>query len=417
MGLLRFSLIRKSELAGHSAPCYFAAHKFINGGNGMRLRTILLSCLLLLAAGCSTDDPTRHNTFIPLTSIEVTGAYDSMAVHTVNQYTAIGDFSGSFTRDITTEVSWGIADESIASASNDTGSQGLVTGVSPGETSVIAMYGDVSGSAPVIVTNAVPAAVEITPQGAELQVDITQQYEAVGVLSDNSTQDITLLATWTSSDPDVAAIDDSGLVTTLASGSTTITAVWQGIEASTSLLVTGARLNAITITPGEATIAQGTTVQLQAEGTYTDGTSRDITDSVNWQSSDSGIAVVDNNLVEGIRPGQAEVSASFDLGGNAISATAVIHVSSAVIESIRVTPENSIIVKGTSQQFTAIGFFSDNSQQDITGIVTWLSTDETVGTISNSAANPGQFVSNDFGTTFIVASFEGISGDAPLRVQ
>jgi hypothetical protein len=100
---------------------------FSNGGNGMLHRTILLSCLLLVLSGCWTDDPTRPNTFIPLTSIEVRATYQSMADNTVNQYTAIGDFSGSFTRDITAEVSWAVENNAIADVSNAAGSEGLVT--------------------------------------------------------------------------------------------------------------------------------------------------------------------------------------------------------------------------------------------------------------------------------------------------
>ncbi len=157
-----------------------------HGGNGMQLRITILSCLLLVVVGCSTEDPTRHNTFIPLTSITVSGAYQSMADQTVNQYTAIGDFSGAFTRDITTEVAWTIENNAIALVSNDTGSEGLVTALSPGETSITAMYGDFSESGPVVVTNEILTGIEITPQDAELQVGITQQYEAAGTFSDDS---------------------------------------------------------------------------------------------------------------------------------------------------------------------------------------------------------------------------------------
>src|SRR5210317_555707 len=150
---------------------------FSKGGNGMQLRIIILSCLLLVAGGCSTDDPTRHNTFIPLTSIEVRATYQSMAAKTVNQYTAIGDFSGEFTRDITTEVSWSITDNTIATVSNATGSEGLVTALSPGATSITAFYGVFSAEGDVIVMGASVAGIEITPENAELPVGVIQQYE------------------------------------------------------------------------------------------------------------------------------------------------------------------------------------------------------------------------------------------------
>ena len=383
----------------------------------MQLRIILLSCLLLVLSGCWTDETTRSNTFIPLTSIEVSATYQSMANNTVNQYTAMGDFSGSLTRDITAEVTWAVENNTIADVSNAAGSEGLVTALSPGETTITANYDDLSGSELVVVTAAVLAGIEIIPQDAELQVGITEQYEAAGTFSDGSSQDVTILATWESSDMNVATIDNAGLATTLASGSTTITGAWQGIESNASLLVTDTTLTAVTITPETATIAQGTTVQFEAEGTFSDDTPQDITDIVDWQSTDNGIGIIDTNgLAEGIAPGQADISASYDVGSNTISATAALTVTNAVIESIIVTPENSTIQVDENQQFRATGTFSDNSEQDITELATWLTTNNSVGTISNSSNSRGLFSSIASGATVIKASFGGISGETLLTV-
>jgi hypothetical protein len=384
----------------------------------MQLRIIFLSFLLLVLSGCWTDDPTRHNTFIPITAMEVTATYESMADQTVNQYKAVGDFSGAFTRDITAEVTWIIEDDAIAAVSNDRGHEGLVTAISPGETVITAMYEDLFMSAPVVVTSAFLTGIEIAPQDVELKAGITQQYEAAGTFSDDSNQDVTMLATWESSNTDVATIDSLGLATTVDAGTSTISGAWQGIVSSTSLTVVGATLTAITITPQEATIAQGTTVQFEAEGTYSDNTTLPITDIVDWHSSAASIGDVSSEgLATGIAPGEIEISASFDVDGKTISATAVLTVTNAVIVSIRVTPENSIMQQGTSQQFSATGRFSDSREQDITDVVSWLTTDNSVGSISNFSDSRGLFTSNAAGTTFIVATFEGISGETPLRVQ
>ena len=360
----------------------------------MRLYKTIQVFFLFLLVGCSSDDPTRNNTFVPLTSIEVTGTYQTMANQTVNQYRAIGDFSGAFTRDITTEVSWSIDNAAIASVGTATGSEGLVTALALGETSVIAIYGDILGSAPVIVTDVSLDAIAITPQDAELPAGFTQQYEAVGTFSDNSIQDITPLATWESSNTNFASIDNTGLATTLASGSTTITGTWQGLASSTNLLVTPAILNSITITPEVTTIAQGTTVQFQAEGKYSDDRIEDITDMVNWQSADNSIAIIDNKgLAEGIATGQVEISATLDVNGSTFSDTFVLRITDAFIQSIRVTPENSTIQAGEELQYTATGTFSDNTQQDITRDVTWLSSNPSAGSIIYYGVSGGLFTS------------------------
>lgn len=396
----------------------------------MRFHLITMCCLFLVVFGCSTDDPTRHNTFIPLTSIQVTGTYQTMANQTVNQYRAIGDYSGVFTRDITTEVSWSIDDAGIASVGTATGSEGLVTALAPGDTSVVAMYGDVLGSAPVVVKDSSLTAIEIIPQDAELQVNIAQQYQAVGTFSgslpsDETIQDITTLVTWESSDPAVAAIDTTGRLMTLASSINpiTITATWQGIplfSASTSLVVTEVVLTSILIEPVNATIAQGTTIQFQAGGTYSDNTTPFITDLVDWQSTDPDtIASINTGgLATGIAPGTATISASFDANGTIITDSTDLTVTNATISFITVTPADSTLAVNTSQQFTAEGTFSDGSTQDITEISAWTATPNTVGTISNTPGERGLFTSNNnTGGTVIEATFDGVSGNTSLIVQ
>jgi hypothetical protein len=349
----------------------------------------------------------------------VSGTYDVMANKTVNQYRAIGDFSGQFTRDVTAEVFWQIATRKIASVSNNEGSQGLVGANSPGETIVEAFLEGISGSAAVIVSDAELTDLEITPQDAELNTGLTLQYKATGTFSDNSTQDITILANWESSDTAVATFDDApGLVTAVALGTTTISGAWQGVDANADLLVSAATLTAITVTPEQATIAQGTTVQFKADGKFSDGSVLDVTDVVDWQSDDQGIGIFKaDGLAEGVTAGTTDISAFFEVDGETIEDVAELIVTDAVIESIVITPEDSTIEVEESQQFTATGTFSDDSEQDITELANWLTTDNSVGTISNTSGNRGLFTSTDTGSTTIEANFGGVTGETAITVE
>ncbi|MDX1777197.1 MAG: Ig-like domain-containing protein, partial [Desulfobulbales bacterium] len=380
----------------------------------MSYRLAALIALVLLFSGCSADDPTRDNTFIPLTSITITSDYAAMADRTVNQYRAEGDFSGVISRDLTADVVWRIDDKKseIASVSNNFGTEGLVTALLPGETSVIARYEDFSVSAPVVVTNAFLVAIAIVPQDHELQVGVTAQYTAEGTFSDDTVQDISIPATWESSDEAVATIDDTGLLQTQGAGVSTISASWDGIEASTGLLVADATLTAISINPEEATIAQGTTVQYEAEAVFSDDSTLDITDIIDWQSVDAGIAVVDaGGLATGVAPGETEISGTYAAGGETTTATAALTVTDAVIETISITPENSTIGVDESLQLTATGTFSDGNEQDITDLASWSTSEINIGTISNTSASRGLFTSIDSGNTIIAATFGGVSGD------
>lgn len=385
---------------------------------------IIVCCGLLLSlCGCSADDPTRSNTFVPLTSIEVTGTYTSMAAQTVNQYRATGDFSGAFTRDITDEVAWRIENKKIASVSSDTGSEGLVTALLAGETTVVAIYADISGSAPVLVSTAFLTGITVTPEDLELQIGVTQQYEALGTFSDGTNQDITTLVAWESSDQEVAIIDDAGLAETVAAGVTTISATWQEIESRASLLVNAAQLSSINLkqddeTVDEATIAQGTDIQFAAEGTFSDDTTDDVSNIVAWESSDTSVATITElGLASGVKPGEAEITVSYEVDNETISATVTLTVTNAVIEAISITPGNTTIQEDEDQQFAATGTFSDDSEQDITDLATWSVTNSSVGTINNSSGSRGLFVPIEKGFTIIEATFDGVTGETGLTVE
>src|SRR5690349_172049 len=64
---------------------------------------------------------------------------------------------------------------------------------------------------------------------ATASVGGTTQLSATATLSDNSTQTVTSLSTWTSSTPAVASVSSSGLVQGLTAGSTNITATYQQV--------------------------------------------------------------------------------------------------------------------------------------------------------------------------------------------
>ena len=82
----------------------------------------------------------------------------------------------------------------------------------------------------------------------------------------------------------------NGLVTAVGAGTTTITASSTNgpFTASTTLTVTAATLNTITLTPPAVSVALGLSQQLKATGIYSDGTSVDLSGSVTWTPSAVG---------------------------------------------------------------------------------------------------------------------------------
>ena len=90
----------------------------------------------------------------------------------------------------------------------------------------------------------------------------------------------------------------------------------------------------------------------------------------------------------------------------------VLSSSGPTLVSIALTPGNSSITAGGSQQYIATGIYSDSSAQDVTGAVTWTSSAPAAATITAAGLATGVAP----GSTTIKAAAGGISGSVTLTV-
>ena len=107
----------------------------------------------------------------------------------------------------------------------------------------------------------------------------------------------------------------------------------------------------------------------------------------------------------------AKGTSTIQATSGSISGSTTLTVTAALV-SIAVTPANPTIAKGTAQQFTATGTYSDNSTQNITSSVTWSSTSTAVATINTT----GLASTLGVGSTTIQATSGSISGSTTLSV-
>jgi chitodextrinase len=99
------------------------------------------------------------------------------------------------------------------------------------------------------------------------------------------------------------------------------------------------------------------------------------------------------------------------------STTSATTLSPTTLSVIAVSPANSIISTGGTQQFIATGQYSDGSFQNITTQVTWSSLDTTVATVSNIAGTQGLATAGtNVGSTTIIATLNSIAGSAHVTV-
>lgn len=173
-----------------------------------------------------------------ITSIEVSPAPAIvLARGEVRAFTAMARLTDGTSRDVTREVLWDSTNQAAAVVGNTAIDKGIVRAVAGGDTSIIATDAAtlVQGRSVVFVAKDNPTlvAVVVTPNPGLIGVGKTLQFGALGILSDGTTKDLTRAATWSSSRTDVATVDNTGVVTGVLAGDTTITA--SAPEPSTSI--------------------------------------------------------------------------------------------------------------------------------------------------------------------------------------
>jgi uncharacterized protein YjdB len=359
-------------------------------------------------AGAFSDSTTITVVGAHLTSISISPSAVSLAVGTQQQFTATGSFDDGSTQ-VLSSAQW----HSSATSVLTVGSNGLGVGVGPGSSVVSATSGTVTASASVTVTSATVVSLTISPLNSSMPAGAVKQFSATGTFSDNSTQDVTPSVLWSSSNPAAATINSSGLATSIATGTTTVTAVWGAITQSTTLTVSNVKLVSITISPANPRVEKGTSLKFSATGVYSDGSTAPLA-VVAWRSSKPQFANMrSSGILHAKKAGALTVSAS----ASGVTGTTPVTVGTGTLVTIDITPANSTVTAGSTQQFTATGTFSDGSTQDVTINAHWSSTVPSVSTIANAPVHAGLATTFATGTTTIGVNRGGVTATTPFSAN
>ncbi len=176
-----------------------------------------------------------------LTTITV-GPQASIQQGKTVQESAVGTYNDGTTNTLN-NVFWSSSSTNIATISTS----GLVTGVSPGQTTVTGASGTVTGSTTVTVTLSGLTAITVTPKSTTIVDGDSQQYDAMGTANGQQV-DITSEVTWavSNSENNTVTIDSTGDLTTTSGGITgTVTIQVTATDPTTGIVGTAT----LTITP------------------------------------------------------------------------------------------------------------------------------------------------------------------------
>ena len=348
---------------------------------------------------------------IPVASVSVSPTTASLQIGGSTQLSAVTrDGNGNV---LTGRViAWSSTNTGIATVSTS----GLVTAVAAGSVSVTASSEGQLGSSAITVSAPAPvpvASVTVAPASSSLLVGATAQLSATTRDANNNVL-TGRVVTWTSSNSAISTVSASGLVTAIAAGSATITALSETKSGTAAITVSAPApvpVASVSVSPASSSLLIGATVQLSA--TTRDANNNVLTGRVvTWTSSNSAISTVSaSGLVTAIAAGSATITALSETK----SGTATITVSAPApvpVASVSVSPASSSLLVGATVQLSATTRDANNNV--LTGrVVTW----STAGAGIASVSANGFVTAVVAGTTQITATSEGKSGSATITVS
>jgi hypothetical protein len=117
-----------------------------------------------------------------------------------------------------------------------------------------------------------------------------------------------------------------------------------------------------------------------------------------------------NGILHAKKAGTLAVTAN----SSGISGTTTVTIGSGTLVSVAITPTNTTVATGATQQFVATGTFSDGSTQDVSINSHWSSSVPTVATIANAPVNAGLATTFAPGTTTIAVNHGGITATGAM---
>ena len=269
------------------------------------------------------------------------------------------------------KVVWASSDESVATVD----ANGLVTAIAVGTAVITATTTDGSNLTVTCKVTVNPTfANSIILDKDEISIEISETETLAAIVLPEYTTNKTVV--WSSSNESVATVDSNGLVTAIAIGETTITAITtdgSNLTATCKVTVTPTLATSITLDKTEISLLATQTAELTV--TILPELTTDKT--VVWKSSNEEVATVDaNGLVTAIAVGTTDITATTTDGSN-LTATCKVTVVPTLAISIEVTPTEVEAKENTEVQLYAVVMPEDATNKE----VEWSSSDESVATV------------------------------------
>ncbi|MBT8336276.1 MAG: Ig-like domain-containing protein, partial [Gemmatimonadetes bacterium] len=248
--------------------------------------------------------------------------------------------------------------------------------------------------------------------------DLGGTYGLVGVALDGAGQVVSTPIQWSTTDADVATVDEDGLVMARGAGTAFIVATAMCCSVADTTAVTvpaqeAPQLASITVQPGSLTfdqIGQSQTLTAVAR----DASGQTVSTTVSWSSTDPGIASVDGS---GTVTAHAVGSVSITAAASGVQGQAQVTVNGAQapqVASISVSP-STVTLDQIGQSYSLAAIARDAAGQRVSTTVDWSSSDPSIASVSSS----GTVLAHAEGSVTITAAATccNVQGQGQVVVQ
>lgn len=211
--------------------------------------------------------------------------------------------------------------------------------------------------------------IALSQPSAEMEVGETLTLKAT-VSPSNATYDG---ITWTSTNPKVASVTTSGLVSAMSEGNTTITVMAGGKTASCSVTVVKGfvAVTFINLDNTSLEMVEGDTETLTASIQPDDATDKTVT----WTSSNEEVATVNDGVVSAVSAGEATITAK--AGDQTALCKVTVQKKFVAVESVELNKMELTLVEGNTETLTATVKPDDATDK----AVSWKSSDDKIATV------------------------------------
>ncbi|WP_454192997.1 Ig-like domain-containing protein [Paenibacillus sp. Marseille-Q7038] len=326
----------------------------------------------------------------------------SLEIGDSSTLTATAVYSDGKSNNVTISTNWTSDNSFVASVYN-----GTITAKSEGTATIVAVHDGKSQAVNVKVTKKVKALTK-DKQALDLRIEQEASVTLKAIYTDNTEQDASSIAEWTSSDNKVATVVN-GSVRALSAGTAIITAklgkqsvtIEVGVEVVRRIEMNHTQLSLL-LKDGKLKDEQ----KVILTATYPDGETKDVTADAVWSSSNEKVADAFKGNIVAYKAGTATITAEYG------TKTTTLEVDVDKTRKLVASEQSFFMNVNGTKQIDLKAVYPDDTEVNVTEKAVWTSSNEKIADVIN-----GKVYANASGSVTITAKYSNQTVEIPVDVE